>query len=259
VRVLADINNDRRADIVGFGDDGVWVSLSLGASFESPRYVLADFGTATGWTVADHPRVLADVNSDGMADIVAFGYYGTFVALSNGYSFGPVQQWSGEFGFGTGWTGARHVRTLADIDLDGRADIVAFSDSEVRVARAGAGSFAASQPILTDMVYNSGWRTGRHPRFVADADGDDLPDLIGFGSDAVYVSRNIVARTFTTMSPWAIRYNFTSDAPTADGWGLPVQEYLRGIADLDADGAMDLYAFKANGLHTTDLSVHFVP
>jgi hypothetical protein len=30
VRLLADITGDGRTDIVGFGDDGVWVSLSQG-------------------------------------------------------------------------------------------------------------------------------------------------------------------------------------------------------------------------------------
>jgi hypothetical protein len=51
LRFLADITGDGRADIVGFGDDGVWVSLSQGdGTFTAPRLVVGNFGAvAGGW------------------------------------------------------------------------------------------------------------------------------------------------------------------------------------------------------------------
>jgi hypothetical protein len=44
VRAMADINGDGKADIVAFGDDGVWTALSIGNRFATPEFVLPDFG-----------------------------------------------------------------------------------------------------------------------------------------------------------------------------------------------------------------------
>jgi hypothetical protein len=53
-----------RADIVGFGSAGVYVSLNNGdGTFQGPQKVLNNFGYNTGgWLVGRHPRFLADVS-----------------------------------------------------------------------------------------------------------------------------------------------------------------------------------------------------
>ncbi|HEU5279135.1 MAG TPA: VCBS repeat-containing protein, partial [Gaiellaceae bacterium] len=44
-RLLADLTGDGKADIVGFGDAGVWTALSNGdGTFQAPQFVLADLG-----------------------------------------------------------------------------------------------------------------------------------------------------------------------------------------------------------------------
>src|SRR5262249_31985016 len=44
-RFLTDVTGDGRADIVGFGNDGVWIGLNNGnGTFQAPQFVLADFG-----------------------------------------------------------------------------------------------------------------------------------------------------------------------------------------------------------------------
>src|SRR6266849_822297 len=74
VRLMADINGDGRADIVAFGDAGVWTALSNGdGTFAPPGLVLGDFGSNQGWDPSKHVRLMADINGDGKADIVAFG------------------------------------------------------------------------------------------------------------------------------------------------------------------------------------------
>jgi hypothetical protein len=52
-RFVTDINGDGRADIVGFGDTGVWTALGNGdGTFKPPRVVLAAFGEKSGgWHV----------------------------------------------------------------------------------------------------------------------------------------------------------------------------------------------------------------
>jgi len=82
-RFLADLTADRRADIVGFGNEGVWVSLNNGnGTFQAPTMIVDNFAyNAGGWRVERHPRFLADLTGDGGADIVGFGNEGVWVWL----------------------------------------------------------------------------------------------------------------------------------------------------------------------------------
>lgn len=78
LRQLADVNGDRRADIVGFGNAGVYVALAnADGTFAAPTFSLGQFGVAAsagGW-LSDNllPRQLADINGDKKIDIVGFG------------------------------------------------------------------------------------------------------------------------------------------------------------------------------------------
>jgi hypothetical protein len=85
-RYLADLTGDGRADIVGFGYAGVWVSLNEGdGTFTEPVLAVTDFGYgAGGWRVDQHPRYLADLTGDNRADIVGFGYAGAWVSVNEG-------------------------------------------------------------------------------------------------------------------------------------------------------------------------------
>ncbi|HEX2298717.1 MAG TPA: VCBS repeat-containing protein, partial [Pseudonocardiaceae bacterium] len=85
-RMLADLTGNGTADIVGFGDGGVWVALNNGdGTYTAPKLALDNFGyTAGGWRVEHHPRMLADLTGNGTADIVGFGDGGVWVALNNG-------------------------------------------------------------------------------------------------------------------------------------------------------------------------------
>ncbi|MFG2726622.1 FG-GAP repeat domain-containing protein, partial [Streptomyces canus] len=80
-RLLADTTGDGRADIVGFGDAGVWVSRALGGGqFDAPGRVIANFGYNAGsWRVDQHPRLVANITGDTRADVLGFGDAGVWV------------------------------------------------------------------------------------------------------------------------------------------------------------------------------------
>ena len=157
VRVLADIDHDGKKDIVGFGDAGVYVARLMGASFEGARFVVADFGTANGWSNDKHVRTMADVNGDGLADIVAFGDAGVWTALSTGASFASPRYVLADFGYDQGWRVEKHVRTMADVDGDGLADIVGFGDAGVYVSIASAAGFGPASFVVANFGANQGW------------------------------------------------------------------------------------------------------
>ena len=73
LRFVADLTGDGRADIVGFGRDGVWTAVNRGGhTFSLPRMSLTSFNSH-GWRVDQHVRLLADLTGDGRPDIVAGG------------------------------------------------------------------------------------------------------------------------------------------------------------------------------------------
>ncbi|MGX1887260.1 FG-GAP-like repeat-containing protein [Streptomyces sp. NPDC055287] len=84
LRLLADVTGDGNPDIVGFGDEGVWVSHNRGdGQFEQAQLVCRGFGyneNAGGWRIDRHPRFLTDITGDGRVDIVGFGGPGVYVA-----------------------------------------------------------------------------------------------------------------------------------------------------------------------------------
>jgi FG-GAP-like repeat/Common central domain of tyrosinase len=80
-RFLADLTGDGRADIIGFGNAGVWVSFNNGdGTFQAPQLVVTSFAYDAGsWRVDRHPRFLADLTGDGRAEIVGFGNAGVWI------------------------------------------------------------------------------------------------------------------------------------------------------------------------------------
>jgi hypothetical protein len=211
-RLLGDVSGDGRADIVGFGAHGTWVALATGGgNFGTPFLSLSMFGagdSAGGWTSQDQfPRLLGDVNGDGKADIVGFGAHGAWVALatSNG-NFGTPFLALPDFGTSNsagGWLSQNQFpRQLADVNGDGRADIIGFGAWGVNLAYGMEdGTFNPTSSDLTFFAQSAaagGWSSqNQFPRLVAEVTGSDgtltgtpRADIVGFGFLGVYVSQS---------------------------------------------------------------------
>ena len=102
-RMMSDVNGDGMQDVVGFADNGVYVALSTGTDFGAGSYWHSNFGANDGWTNEKNPRMLADVNGDGMQDVVGFANAGTYVSTSISSEFGPASYWIRQFGYDQGW------------------------------------------------------------------------------------------------------------------------------------------------------------
>jgi hypothetical protein len=135
IPLVGDFNGDGKDDIVSFaqhpqaqiGNAPVRVALSNGQSFGAASVWQTDFSPA-----GEIPMV-GDFNGDGKADIVSFARRAQFapdgtmighapvrVALSTGTSFGPSRIWHTFFSLDG------EIPRVADVNLDGKADIVTF-------------------------------------------------------------------------------------------------------------------------------------
>ncbi|MBC7235692.1 MAG: hypothetical protein H5T69_07600 [Chloroflexi bacterium] len=188
-RFLADVNGDGMADAVLFHPTkGIKVMLSKGNRFGSP----------TWWSQApafqqesqdEYPRLLADVNGDGMADAVLFHpTLGVKVALSMGSGFGTPEWWHDGF---QAPSFDRYPRALTDVNGDGMADALLFDPNDgVRVALSDGhqfGSLRLEKPGFIGQSQNT------YPRSAVDCSGDGRADLLMFTpAEHVQVARAVV-------------------------------------------------------------------
>ena len=246
-RIMADTTGDGRADIVGFGNAGVWLSRATGdGRFETPHLVVGNFGyDAGGWRVEKHPRLMADTTGSGRADIVGFGDAGVWVSRSQADgSFPDPEMVVPNFGYDAGgWRVDQHPRFMAVTTNSGRADIVGFGNAGVWRSRAQAdGTFTAPELVVANFGYDAGgWRVERHPRFLADTTGSGRADIVGFGDGGVWVSRSQADGTFS--APVMVVANF---AYTAGGWR--VERHPRFLADTTGSGRADIVGFGNAGV-----------
>jgi hypothetical protein len=278
--MLGDVDGDGKADIVAFGDAGVYVARSTGTGFASPQLWYPDFGYDQGWRVDEHPRFVADVNGDHLADIVGFGDAGVYVSLSTGTGFSPPQLWITEFGYSQNWRVAQHPRFVRDIDGDGRADILGFGDAGVLLSLGTVTGFAPPRLVVSGFGYGGGWHGDdpvfAAPRVLADVNGDGRPDIVGYYPDgSVYVSTYvreplpILDVAAAPSSPGAILVDGIPGFSAPQKWAwwdtfrgatdtrtLPPAEFLLTAADWDGDGSAGLVGFGPDGVHAIDLRIH---
>lgn len=259
-RELADVNGDGRDDIVGFGVFGVQVALSqtLVKPGDGPGSTVAydgfgaavigssNFNQANGWSSQDSfARTLGDVNGDGFADVVGFGTNGTFVSLGDGKGkFGAAAVALNNFGQAQGWTSDNTFhRELADVNGDGRDDIVGFGALGTLVALAQAnGTFATAKLALENFGVRQGWSSqDAFTRTLADVNGDGRADVVGFGIAGTYVAYGRADGAFTAA-------NFdVANFGRNQGWTSDTL-YHRALADIQGDGQADIIGFGANGV-----------
>jgi autotransporter-associated beta strand protein len=265
-RELADVNGDGRADIIGFGGAATFVSLANSdgsGTFGNPFSGINSFGfdlSAGGWSDNDSfPRTLGDVNGDGRADIIGFGGAATFVALAKSDGSGTfnnpivgINSFGRDLSAG-GWSSDNIFhRELADVNGDGREDIVGFGGAATFVALAKSdGSGAFNNPIVGIASFGfdlsaGGWTNNdRFPRTLADVNGDGKADIIGFGGAGVFVALAKADGSGTFNSPIVGVNSFGFDL-SAGGWSSD-NIFHREVVDVNGDGRADIIGFGGAG------------
>lgn len=250
-RVLADMNGDGLADVVGFGADGVYVALSTGSNFGPASIWVAQFSPAQGWSNDNSfPRFVIDVNGDGLPDVVGFDNLGVVVSLNTGTSLAAPVRWSTSFASGPDkpWIDNNTFpRFVLDMNGDGRPDIVGFDNAGVVVALNTGASFAAPTRWSTSFASGSGqpWTDmNSFPRFLADVNGDGLPDIVGFDNAGVLVATNGAGLSFDPVSRWVTAYPSGPGQVWTDNNVFP-----RSLVDVNGDGLADIVGFGSDGVY----------
>ena len=255
-RQVADVNGDGRADIIGFGYDKVLVSLGQ-SNGTFGQALIADndgFTVSKGdWSSFDkYPRQVADVNGDGRADIIGFGYDKVLVSLgqSNGTFGQALIANNDDFTVGKGdWSSFdKYPRQVADVNGDGRADIIGFGYDKVLVSL-GQSNGTFGQALLAkndDFTVSKGnWSNfDLYPRQVADVNGDGRADIVGFGPNNVQISLGQSNGTFGATTV-AKNDDFTVNK---GGWNS-FDTKPRQLGDVNGDGRADIIGFDRDGTY----------
>ena len=195
----ADVNGDRKADLIIRSGDGIRVALSTGSGFEQSTLWTGYFSDnakqpwkkAVGYSGTIN---LADVNGDGLADIVARGPDGMYVSLSSSTSFTKPAIWSAEFSDAgaISWKEAKYSSTfqLGDVNGDGMADLIARGPKGILVSLSTGSGFQPATQWSASFSDALGW--GNDESYygairMGDVNGDGMADVIVRAKDGMHV------------------------------------------------------------------------
>ncbi len=238
---MLDVDGDGKTDlIVPFRNQN---KISIFRNVSSPGTISTSaFAAPQDILTVNSPLdvVYGDLDADAKQDLVVINYnpfvlsiYKNQSTVANISFAAPVNLSFGAFG---------HYAAIADIDLDGKPEIIVSSFSSgilvlKNVATAGvldASSFAA--PITLT--------AGSNPQFlnVADLDGDGKPDIA-----VPNTNEHTVSMFRNTSSPGSI--SFATEANLITGAGIPPAGFGAkwvNTQDFDGDGKRDVFVTNFN-------------
>jgi RHS repeat-associated protein len=173
---LADFNGDGKTDLLGYGN------VATG------RYAIA-YGRASGLAAWQNTGVAwqpsnysldktGDFNGDGKADILGYGNVvsSQYAIAYGGAAAGGLAAWTNT---GIAWNGNYSLDKLADLNGDGKIDILCYGC-------AVGGSYSASYGTATGLAawanLGAAWNGNYGLDKIGDFNGDGRADVLGYGN-----------------------------------------------------------------------------
>jgi hypothetical protein len=241
--------------------------------YQADSVALAGYSLELGWSKSynfefiflQKGNATTEIPTDTYASIIGFGDLGIYVdpqAFAPGASGTDTYLIAGSEAFGNlaGFDSQHDIRTLHDyfgneIDLnhDGVTDVVGIGPNGIVYAlgqEAGGGATAAGTYTLGALQTGStagvgfsqpeGWDATATPRFIADVNGDNQLDIVGFGNGGVWVALGQTPAT-DGSGAFAEAYLASPGYGSAQGW--TVDDHVRQLGDFNGDGALDILGF----------------
>ncbi|MEI8175664.1 MAG: fibronectin type III domain-containing protein [Candidatus Omnitrophota bacterium] len=211
------LNNPPRSSIAGKNINGEWwVAQSVGTSISTARYATGVDQDLTHWRAT----LTADVDGDGLADLVGYKTDGTLSVWRSGGTYFTSETW------GSTASGVI-LRDLqaSDVNNDGRTDIIGRTDTgDLYIARSTGAGFAIER-------WGNWTSSVMYDVQAGDVNGDGMGDLIGrTAAGDIYVARS--TGTSFTIEKWGT-------------WGVTLYDVQ--AADVNGDGMMDLVGRTLSG------------
>lgn len=245
----ADVNGDKRADLVTAHDNGyvyTYFGQSSGGFSGSAQSFGGTFNLGVRDGVGHLPVGVADVTGDGKVDLVTLH--------SDGSAYVYPGRSNGTFGASAkSFNGTMHARLLeaaghwpvgvADVTGDGRADLVTVhTNGNAYVYPGNAnGTFAAAKASFAgtlDSAVADG--TGHEPVGVADVNGDGRADLVTIFGGEVFA---YMGSSSGALGAPARSFAGTLNSALFDGDG----HHAAGLLDVNGDKRADLLTFHSDG------------
>ncbi len=250
----ADVNGDHKADLIIRSQEGIRVALSTGTGFEQSTLwtnYFSDDSTEQWKKVVGYSGTIcsADVNGDGLADIVARGPRGIYVSLSSSTSFMQPSIWTTEFSDQgtTKWKEAKYSSTfqLADVNGDGKADLVVRGPDGILVSLSTGNGFRHATLWSASFSDASGW--GYDASYygairLGDVNGDGMADIIARAKDGMHVLLSN-GRVFREDLIW-----YPSGVTDHSVFSSPYSSTTLQCADINGDHRCDFILRTKDGI-----------
>ena len=240
--LFADVTGDKKADGVAIDTNSVTVRRS-----EDNRRIKTDTFGYSHDTPLQH--FLADIDSDGKADLIAYALWGVVIQKSKG---------DGTFEANEEWTptplfhGDQSVH-FADVTGDKRADAIAVNYSGIVVYRAqkAGGLFPGTFKPYAENWTPDGPLYGNRWEFFVDVTGDGRADVVLDNWDGLAVRHSLGDRFASLNANGQLIIN--NDFPRRNGGYWTEAEFFgdsggTGFADFDGDGDSEPVAINHDGL-----------
>lgn len=223
---FADVNGDKRSDMISVNNVEVGVRLSGGNKF------LSHSAWSTVPYFGSRGTFFADVNGDRKSDAIVVNDGGITVRLSNGTRFLENARWTREAYFGSLGT------YFADVNGDGKADAIVINEDMVTVRLSDGSKF------LPNVAWTQEPYFGSRGNYFADVNGDKKADAIVINNDLVTV-RLSDGTKFIPNASWTAEPYFGMNGTY--------------FADANGDGKADAIVINTARVDDAELAYHHAP